>query len=458
MRPSRLSAWGIAGLLLVAGSPAARAGQIPGLPVPMPPGREGLLHLGIENDFLGRGTKFDDHRTEQLALDFRVGEHWLVVIDQSLLTDEGPRRDVADPGQEGRLDEWSLALARRWQGAAGRLMLGAGLRGTGERYGAEIQNGFHRMFNAGIVALPYLPGQTDAICWLALDREVMRAIGDRWRGGAWLSAAGELSGGGRGDANVGGFGLLRTRAIELRMGLRNEWREGAYDDVVRSSTAASERGLFATFGLALGPVDLENSQRLDGGEAYGRVTLRASPASTAPEPQGRVALEYGVRLPRTAAHAAIAWALSDAKQEPAAARTALTLGYLSGETPAEKTFDIFRAERQLTAGLEWLGYQRAGWVRPLANLAMGWRREAVYGMLAHAGTRSGPVDRGVITAGTGLETRMGTLAGLGSLALRLSIDGWLPLGETSVDFAERSWRIQAPGAGLTISIGLVSRS
>ena len=456
MRPRGLSASVIAGLLLVATPRAGGAGAIPGLPAPLPPGREGRLHLALENDLLGRGGEFDDHRTVQISLDIRISERWLVVVGQSLLTDEGPTIDAADPGQEGRLDEWSLALARRWQGAAGRMMLGAGLRGTGERNGEEIQNGFHRMFGARIVDLPYLPGETDAIGWLALDRGWTRPLGDRWRAGAWASGAGELSTGGRADANVGGFGLLRTRAVEFRIGLRNEWREGAYDDVVRSSTAASERGLFATFGLELGPVDLETSQRVDGREGYGRVTLTAGPAaSTTPAQPGRLALAVGLRLPQTAAHVAVAWApLDPIRVPPGAPWSALTLGYLSGETPADGSLDVFRSERQLTGGLEWRAAERSGWVTPLAGLGLGWRREALYGMRALAGTRSGAVDRAVISAGAGLETRMGTLADRALLSLRLSLDGWLPLGQASVEFAGRSYRLQRPGAGLALTIGL----
>src|SRR5262245_48353047 len=71
VRALRLSACVLAGTLLVAAPRAAHAGGIPGLPAPLPPRREGRLHLIIENDFLGRGGEFDDHRTTQLALDFR---------------------------------------------------------------------------------------------------------------------------------------------------------------------------------------------------------------------------------------------------------------------------------------------------------------------------------------------------------------------------------------------------
>ena len=454
VRALRLCPFVIAGLLLALHPPAAHAGKIPGLPAPLPPGRDGVLHLGIEDDLLGRGGEFDDHRTFQLSLDLRIGERWLVVVDQSLLTEEGPTIDVPDPGQEGRLDEWSLALARRWQGAGGRMTMGGGLRGTGARNGARIQNGVHRMFDARIVDLPYQSGQTDAIGWLALDREWMRAVGDRWRGGVWLSAAGELSSGGRGDATVAGLGLVRTRAFELRTGLRSEWREG-YDGIVRSSTATSERGLFATFGVAVGPVDAETSQRFDGKEGYGRVTLTAGPgASTAPDVPGRVALVAGLRAPRTAAHVDVAWSPSTRRMAPGAAETALTLGYLSGETPVDGSLDIFKSERQLSAGLELRGTRRDGWLTPLVDLGLGWRREALYGMRAHAGTRSDAVDRVVITAGTGLDMRMGTVAGRGTLSLRLSVDGWLPLGQGTTTFAGEDHQLQRPGAGLTLAIGL----
>jgi hypothetical protein len=450
------SAAAIAGLLLVAAPRDVRAGAIPGLPAPLPLGREGRLHLAIENDFLGRGGRFDDHRTMQLSLDVRVGEHWLVVVDQSFLTDEGPTLNSPDPGEEGRLDEWSITFARRWRGAGGRVMAGAGVRGTGERNGEQVQNGFHRMFDARIVDLPYLKGETDAIGWLALDREWTRPVGDRWQAGAWLSAAGELSTGGRTDGSVGGFGLLRTRAFELRMGLRNEWREGAGDDIVLSSTADSERGLFATFGLGIGPIDVENSQRLDGGEAYGRVLLRAgSGARVAPQPSDRAALEFGLRLPQTAFHVTAAWAPPKmSRMLSGTAQAALTLSYFTGEMPANSSLDVFRLERQLTGGLEWRTTRGGSWVTPLATIGLGWRREALYGMQALAGTESHAVDRVVVTAGTGIDAPMGTLAGRGSLSLRLSIDGWLPFGHATEDFAGRSYSLQGPGAGLTVAIGL----
>ena len=455
----RRIARGIAVCLLVAGPRAALAGLIPGLPNPLPPSREGRLHLGIENDFFDRGGPYDDHRTAQLSLDFRIGERWLLVVDQSILTEEGPRQDAPDPGLEGRLDEWSVTLARRFEGRAGRMMLGAGWRGTGEQNGEQVQNGFHRMFAARIVALPYLSGQTDAIGWLTLDREWTRAIGDRWRGGAWLSAAGEVSSGGRQDANIGGCGLLRTREVELRIGLRNEWREGAYDDVVRSNTAASERGLFATFALGAGPVDFEASERVDGKAEYGRLTLRAGPTAAAPDSLWSFAVESGLRLPRTAAHIDLAWTPpGERRMATGLAQTSLTLGYLWGESPADAGLDVFRSERQVSGGLEWRGTQRAGWVSPLADIGVGWRSEWLYGMLANAGTRSDAVDRAVITAGTGFEMKMGTLADLGPLSLRLSADGWLPLGEANVSFAGRSYRVQEPGAGLTLSIGFALRS
>jgi hypothetical protein len=137
-----------------------------------------------------------------------------------------------------------------------------------------------------------------------------------------------------------------------------------------------------------------------------------------------------------------------------AAQTALTLSYLSGETPANGSLDVFRSERQVTGGLEWRGTQRSGWVTPLADLGLGWRQETLYGMLANAGTRSDAVDRAVITAGTGLDTQMVTLPGRGSFTLRLSLDGWLPWGQATMEFAGRSYRLQRPGAGLTLAIGL----
>ena len=140
------------------------------------------------------------------------------------------------------------------------------------------------------------------------------------------------------------------------------------------------------------------------------------------------------------------------------AQTSLTLGYLWGESPADAGLDVFRSERQVSGGLEWRGTQRAGWVSPLADIGVGWRSEWLYGMLANAGTRSDAVDRAVITAGTGFEMKMGTLADLGPLSLRLSADGWLPLGEANVSFAGRSYRVQEPGAGLTLSIGFALRS
>ena len=141
-----------------------------------------------------------------------------------------------------------------------------------------------------------------------------------------------------------------------------------------------------------------------------------------------------------------------------APHTSITVGYLWGETPADASLDVFRSERQVSGGLEWRGTQRAGWVSPLADVGLGWRSEWLYGMLAHAGARTGAVDRAVITAGAGFEMKMGTLADLGPLSLRLSADGWLPLGDATMSFAGRSYRLQEPGAGFTLSIGFALRS
>jgi hypothetical protein len=443
---------GAAAILLIAPQRVAHAGNIPGLPMPLPPARDDRLRFGIENDFLGRGGEFDDNRTDAFALDLSLGERWLVVVDHSILTHEGPTPGAPEPGEEGRLDEWAVSLAHRWDAPVGRVTVGAGLRGVGELNGAQIQNGFHRMFGSRIVDLPYLPShRTDADAWLTLDREALCAMSRDWKGGWWLNGAGQARTSGKLDGSLGAFGLVQHEIVQVRLGLRAEHREAA-DNIVQTPTADNERGVFGVLGVGVGPLDVETYQRTDGQAAYGRVILRAGPPTEAAEtePGDRYELRSGLRFPETALRIGAAW--SPPHTSAGARHPVVVLDFLTGQTPQDDSVERFRVERQLTGGVEWRGPTRAEWITPLAGVGFGWRSESIEGAGALADTRSETAERAVVTGEAGADTRMSDLGGNGRLSLRLSLTGHWPLGDATVSFAGQSYRIERPDAGLAVTL------
>ena len=103
---SALRALACSALLLPA---TAFAGEIPGLPLPLPPYLERGVELAMTNDFFGRGGMSDDFRTQQIVISARpASSPWSVNLDHSVLTD----RRSANPGRIDQLSAWRRLKVR----------------------------------------------------------------------------------------------------------------------------------------------------------------------------------------------------------------------------------------------------------------------------------------------------------------------------------------------------------
>jgi hypothetical protein len=227
----------------------------------LPPYIERSLEVSISNDFLGRGGSSDDFRTQQIMFAVRPAPRWTLLLDHSVLT----LRDLASPG---RIDQLSGSIgydliSKNELDSNGRLSVGTGFRSIGDFAGERIQNGFHRLIQSQIRILPYTSTErTDATAWFDAEYyTVMRepregAMFGDWRFGAWLRANSLVTSDGQADSSASLLAVANRRAIDFWFGLRQDWRSG-YDDPVLRETASEEDDLAVVLGLRFGPFVFE---------------------------------------------------------------------------------------------------------------------------------------------------------------------------------------------------------
>ena len=152
------------------------AGEISGVPPPMPPFTDARFQIYSTNDALGRAGQVDDFRTQQVGLVARLGSSWLALVDHSILT-------LEDSPEPGRTDQTAVSLGYTFfdrvseDGKQNRLLSGFGLRANGDFAGDRIQNGFHRLIGRSEKELPYsAEEQTDIFAWLLAERYQPRSF------------------------------------------------------------------------------------------------------------------------------------------------------------------------------------------------------------------------------------------------------------------------------------------
>jgi len=92
----------IAAILLIA-SGELYAGEIAGVPPPLPPFADPKFQTYFVNDALGRGGEVDDFRTQQMGVAVRLAPSWLALVDHSILT-------LEDSQEQGRTDQTAVSL------------------------------------------------------------------------------------------------------------------------------------------------------------------------------------------------------------------------------------------------------------------------------------------------------------------------------------------------------------
>ena len=440
------------GALLLLVSSGVPAGEIAGLPPQLPPFLERGLEVAFSNDFLGRGGSVDDFRTQQIMVSARLTGRWRALLDHSILT-------LTDDARPGRTDQMSLALgydlvATSSDVATDRVTVGGGLRRTGEFAGERMQNGFHRLIGSEIERLPYSGDDTtDATAWFdALRYRVWREPGggglfDGWRRGYWLRANSLLTTGGQWDSSVGAFATISKPAIDFWLGVRNDWRSG-YDDPVMRATAAAESDVGLVLGARFGPLVLETVQQLGNDASYGQLRLVSSGVAP-PEPGGkrlRFGLEAGFLLPDVQIRLAGRLPARFLTAAGSGWREAIVAAVTFGEPQYRDDTNVFIRSRQLDAGLDFEHSLSASgdWLSAYGVIGIGWREETLIGLGDLQGAESASAGRVVLVAGGGLRFDASGLAGRGRFRIQLGLTGRLPVDDAVLAIDERAVRVQRP--------------
>ena len=439
------------------------AGDIPGVPSELPPFIDRALEINFSNDFLGRGGAVDDFRTQQLILSAPVGDKWLVLLDHSTLT-------LTDPVSPGRIDQLAASVGYRLldQTSAdtiNRITVGAGLRSIGDFAGERMQNGFHRLIDSKVEALPYTGDTgTDVTVWAAMNRygQLQSSIGgnDGWRLGYWLRATALATTAGELDAAAGIYGTISHQTFGAWTGVRRDWRSGYDADVLRQ-TAAAEDDLAVVIGLRWGPVVLETVHQLNHDASYGQLRLIAVGHSShhlADEPL-RLGIEAGFQVPDIAYHLGLRLSNPAIRGTSGNWRRAVILVSDFGEPQYQDDSSLYLKSQQLGAGLEWEGTisDNGPWTSAYASLAAGMRREQLLGDGPRMGEESGSVNRGVLLLAVGLRVHAATMSNSWRYRLQLGLHAALPVGDATLEIGEESFQVQEPQVTMLLGMSFDRR-
>ncbi len=438
----------------------ALAGEIPGLPAGLPPFIDRDLELNFGNDFLGRGASTDDFRTQQTILMARFGERWMALVDHSILT-------LSDGLSPGRVDQLSASvgyflISDGDETLKNSVAIGAGLRGTGDYNGEALQNGFHRLVDSRIVNLPYTGAdKTAATVWI--DAEHYKqfhepsgsgAFGD-WRAGYWLRANSLVTTDGQWDGSAAAYIVASRNAIDVWLGLRQDFRTG-YDDPVLRETAAAEDDLAVVFGARFGALVIETVQQTNNDASYGQIRLvssdyRPNRQSYAPT---RYALEFGVLLPdvhlQLSGRIRTGW---DSKFGPFWP-SSIVADLRYGQPQFGNITAAYVQSEQIGVGLEWSRSpaRTKNWITWYGTLGAGWRSEQLVGDGALTGEKSAATSRAVLTLSSGLRFDAAELGSHWRLRIQTGISAWLPVSDAGVTFAGEQFSIQESAVGLFLGM------
>ncbi|HEX3133529.1 MAG TPA: hypothetical protein VHX44_08085, partial [Planctomycetota bacterium] len=150
---------------MAVGIAAPACAAIAGVPEEPRPGTlPGAWAVWSNDSFGGElGENTDDYRTTSLNGGFRVGDHWLVALDYSMLT------HLATPGAEERSDELTATIGYRHDVIGlphAWIAGGAGIRIAGDLHGEAVQNAWHDLWGYDNVKVPYEDGGTTGVAYV----------------------------------------------------------------------------------------------------------------------------------------------------------------------------------------------------------------------------------------------------------------------------------------------------
>ena len=435
------------------------AGEIAGLPANTPPTIEAPFQFSFSNDFLARGGGSDDFRTQQFIIGGTLKDHWDITLDHSILTQ-------VDSNEPGRTDQLSLTLGYRFVDQRSlslmkRLTVGGGLRSYGNFGGERMQNGFHQLIGSNIEQVPYTElERTDGVIWVdAHQYRLLKgslATSD-WRWGYWLRGSALGSSDGQFDSALAAYGVGGRGSFEFWLGLRQDWRTGYEEPIVRE-TAASEQELAAVVGLRWGPMVFETVQQFDGDGSYGQLRLLAAGfgGGRVASPTHRFELDAGFVVPDVHATLTGRWRAAWLNRPQAAWQRSLFLATAYGRPQHGDDPQVYSENVQLGTGIEWerrLGAADA-WVSFYVSLGAGWREEQVFGDDDRRGQRAKSVGSGVVFGSTGFRFDADELFSNFNLRLQLGLSGWAPFNEQDVVIDGDTFRVHEPKIGVSLGITL----
>ncbi len=447
----------IGGLMLLATTVDAVAGEIAGLPSNTPPNLARPLEFSFSNDFLGRGGTVDDFRTQQFIISGTIQDRWDVTVDHSILT-------LVDGDAPGRADQVSATLGYRLldnvtDTTAARLTAGAGVRAYGDFGGERMQNGFHRLVQSGVEVVPYTDlDRVDGVAWVDAQRHVLikgTRSSDDWRWGYWLRGSALWASDGQMDTAAGVYGVAGKGSVDLWLGLRHDWRSG-YAEPVLAETAAAEEDLAAVFGLRWGPIVFETVQQFDNEASYGQVRLLATGfgEERASSEQSRFVFDVGVTVPDVHANLTGRWRAAWLNRGDVIWRRSLFFTAGFGEPQHDDDPMIYLRAIQAGMGLEWERRLEAadGWASLYASTGIGWREERVFGDKDRQGQQSDTIGRAMAMGRLGLRFNAAELIRNYNVRIQLGLAGWIPFSDAQVTMEGETFDVQKPT--LAISLGL----
>ncbi len=431
---------------------SSHAGEIPGLPTIQPPSLQGSIQLQVGNDFFSVFKNRDDFRTQQMSLSGFITDNWLVIVDQSMLTNRGPQHDEADPpGTEGRLDQFSMSVAyRSWfhqiDSDIDQVLLGVGFRSVGNFNVVRIQNGAHRLLKESLINLPYVStDRTDAVIWLRASRQdyfSKSATDSNLKLGYWLDGSILQSSDGQSDGTIGTFGLLNYKDWNFWAGLRGDWRSGYDRDIVQQATADHESGLSMAVGIAIGPIRLETIEGVgDNDNSFGRMVLTASKDSAinSDTTGSQFSYQFSMLTPSIALQTQFRWSASSWRFKDNV-RYSAVVDYRNATPAINNVATQFNISKQTILGAEATLIKTTikDWMQPYIMFGIGNRSEYIEGQGNLAGKLSEEVSSNVIAGDIGVRFFMAGKKNSWFLQLQLGFTAWYPFEEKSVTFDGQS--------------------
>jgi hypothetical protein len=421
------------------------AGEIPGLPPALLPLIERDFAIDFSNDFLGRGGSVDDFRTQQIDLTAKLGDRWLIVVDQSILT----LKNSASPG---RIDQLSASLGyqlinRADANGVDQFTFGGGVRSSDDYAGERMQNAFHRLVGSDVQSLPYVDtNDADLTAWFEAQRYRRFREYDSWSTGYWLRAGSLLTADGQWDSVASAMATASTGSLDFWFGVRWDWRNGYDADTVQIATARAEDDGALVLGVRFGALILETVQQFNNDASYGKLSLVSSGFRKTnkhfDDPQASV--EFNFLLPDVQVQLLGKYRSNLLASKNSTWRESILLDLRYGKPQYGNNEQLFIDTQQLGVGMEWERDLSSSvrWVSFYGAFGAGWRKEQLGFEDETVSAQSESASDAVLTAGAGIRFNAASLGQRWNYRLQLGVSAWAPLNDARVQLNGEEFTLQ----------------